>query len=70
MSQPVKILLQATIPSIEDDWNINRFSLLRGHLVSLRDDKDEALYDVTARDREANEDGNDNLLSALDSTNG
>jgi hypothetical protein len=69
MSQPVKILLQTTIPSIEDDWNINRFSLLRDHLSSLRDDKAQALYDVTARDREANEDGNDNLLSALDTTN-
>lgn len=70
MSNPVKILLQTTIPFREDDWNINRFSLLlRDHLSSLRDDKGQALYDVTARDREANEDGNDNLLSALDTTN-
>jgi hypothetical protein len=69
MSKPVKILLQTTIPSIEDDWHINRFSLLRDHLSSLRDETGQALYDVTARDREANEDGNDNLLSALDMTN-
>lgn len=69
MSQPVKILLQTTIPSIEDDWNINRFSLLRDHLSSLRDDQGHPLYDVTARNREADEDGNDTLLSALNTTN-
>ncbi|HYX27132.1 MAG TPA: hypothetical protein VE863_01095 [Pyrinomonadaceae bacterium] len=68
MSKPVKILLQTTIPSIHDDWNINRFSLLRDHLSSLRDDQGGALYEVTTRDRETNEDGNDNLLSALDKT--
>src|SRR6185369_11606963 len=42
--------------------------LLRDHLSSLRDDQDGALYDVTARDRETNEDGSDNLLSTLDTT--
>jgi len=68
MSKPVKILLQTTIPSIEDDWNINRFSLLRDHLSSLQDDQGGALYEVTARDREANEDGNDKVLSSLDKT--
>jgi hypothetical protein len=68
MSRPVKILLQTTIPSIEDDWNINRFSLLRDHLSSVRDEKGQPRYDVTARDREVNEDGNDKLLSTLDST--
>ncbi|HYX30557.1 MAG TPA: hypothetical protein VE863_18615 [Pyrinomonadaceae bacterium] len=68
MSKPVKILLQTTIPSIEDDWNIKRFSLLRDHLSSLRDDQGGALYDVTTRDRETNEDGNDNLLRALDTS--
>ena len=50
MSQPVKILLQTTIPSLGDDWSINRFSLLRHHLSSLKDDKGRALYNVTARD--------------------
>jgi hypothetical protein len=68
MSKAVKILLQTTIPSIEDDWNINRFSMLREHLSSLRGDQGRALYDVTARDREANEDGDDKLLSTLDTT--
>lgn len=68
MSKPVKILLQTTIPSIEDDWNINRFSLLRDHLASLRDGEGRPLYDVTTRDREANDEGNDKLLSILDAT--
>lgn len=68
MSKPVKILLQTTIPSTADDWNINRFSLLRGLLSSLRDDQDGVLFDVTARDRETNEDGSDHLLSTLDTT--
>jgi hypothetical protein len=68
MIKPTKILLQTTIPSIEDDWNINRFSLLRDHLSSLRDEEGRAVYEVTARDREANEDGNDEVLSRLDTT--
>ena len=68
MTRAIKILLQATIPSIADDWNINRFSLLRDHLSSLTDDDDNAIYDVTARDREENADGNDTVLSVLDTT--
>src|SRR4051812_17105510 len=68
MSMPAKILLQTTIPSIEDDWNINRFSLLRNHLSSLADEQGQPLYEVTARDRESNGDGRDNLLSALDTS--
>jgi hypothetical protein len=31
-----KILLQTTIPSIGDDWNVGRFSLLRGLLIESR----------------------------------
>ena len=38
MSKPTRILLQTTIPTTEDDWNINRFSLLRDYLASLKDD--------------------------------
>jgi len=68
MSKPVKILLQTTIPSIEDDWNINRFSLLRDHLSSLTDDEGKGLCDVTARDREIDESGNDKALSVLELT--
>jgi hypothetical protein len=29
---PVRILLQTAIPAIEDDWNVDRFSLWRGPL--------------------------------------
>ena len=51
--RPVRILLQTTIPSVEDDWNIERFSLLREHLASLTDDGGNPRYEVVARDREA-----------------
>ena len=68
MSKQVKILLQTTIPSIEDDWNINRFSLLRDHLSSLTDDDGKAVCEVTARDRETDESGNDKVLSVLERT--
>src|SRR3954470_10280686 len=68
MIKSVKILLQTTIPSVEDDWNINRFSLLRNHLASLLDGEGQPLYEVTARDREVNNDGNDSLLATLDTS--
>ncbi len=41
----IRILLQTTIPSIEDDWHIGRFSLLRDYLASIPG------FAVTARDR-------------------
>lgn len=66
MSNPVHILLQTTIPSVEDDWHIGRFSLLAEHLVSLKDDSGAPLYKITTRDRETDADGNDPLLSTLD----
>ena len=62
MGNPIHILLQTTIPNVEDDWNIDRFSLLRDHLASL------GSYRVTTRNREANAEGNDNVLSVLDTT--
>lgn len=68
MRSPISILLQTTIPAIPDDWNINRFSLLRNHLVSLTDDTGEPLCKVTARHREVNPNGNDAVLSVLDTT--
>lgn len=66
MSKPVHILLQTTIPPVEDDWNIKRFSLLAEHLASLKDENGAPLYKVTTRDRETDADGNDPLLSTLD----
>jgi hypothetical protein len=68
MSKPVHILLQTTIPTVDDDWNIERFSLLRDHLSSIQDDSGASLYQVTARNREENDDGNDVVLSVLDTT--
>jgi hypothetical protein len=66
MTEPIRILLQTTIPATEDDWNINRFSLLQDHLRSITDDQGQPLYELTARDREVNADGNDPVLSSLD----
>ncbi len=59
------ILLQTTIPYIENDWHIGRFSLLADHLSSLTDDAGSALYNVISRNREADADGNDKVLSLL-----
>src|SRR5258708_962184 len=66
MTKPIRILLQTTIPAVEDDWNIDRFSLLRNHLVSIKDQDEKAVYLVTARNRESNSKGDDALLSRLD----
>lgn len=60
----IHILLQTTIPNVEDDWNIQRFSLLREHLASI----DDGLYKVTARNHEPNLEGDDSVLSVLDTT--
>ena len=63
-----RILLQTTIPYTEDDWHIGRFSLLVDHLNSLTGPDGEALYEVTARNREADENGHDPVMSRLDET--
>ena len=69
MTKPIQILLQTTIPAVEDDWNVDRFSLLREHLSSLNDDEGTPLYQVTARNRETNMAGDDPVLSTLDTSN-
>jgi hypothetical protein len=68
MTEPIKILLQTTIPSIEDDWNINRFSMLRELLSSATDQNGRKTFEVTARNRESDDTGNDKMLSRLDTT--
>ena len=68
MNYPISILLQTTIPAIEDDWNINRFSLLREYLASLTNDEGKPAFDVTARNRITDTAGNDPILSNLDTT--
>ena len=60
--------MQTTIPAAEDDWHVGRFSLLREHLGGLKDGEGRTLFEVTARDRETNEDGHDRVLSRLDAT--
>jgi hypothetical protein len=60
--------LQTTIPAVDDDWNVGRFSLLREHLASLKDKGGRALFEVVARNRETNALGDDTVLSLLDAT--
>lgn len=65
MFPPIRILLQTTIPSTEDDWHIGRFSLLRSHLMGIRNADGSAAFRVDARDRD--ERGQpDSILSRLD----
>ena len=66
MKRPIRILLQTTIPVIEDDWHIGRFSLLRDHLTSLKDEAGNGLCQVTARNRESAAGADDPVLSTLD----
>ena len=53
-----KILLQTTIPKIEDDWHVGRFRLVAD---LLRADG----HQVIARDHEASADGSDPVLARL-----
>jgi len=62
----MRILLQTTIPAIQDNWHIGRFSLLRALLESHVDGSGAPLYTVTARDRSAT--GVDPVLSTLDTS--
>lgn len=63
---PIRILLQTTIPPTEDDWNIDRFRLMREHLSSLKNEDGSQLCKVTARNRAQNAAGDDPILSRLD----
>ncbi|BDA71955.1 hypothetical protein RIVM261_004580 [Rivularia sp. IAM M-261] len=66
MLRPIRILLQTTIPTTEDDWSIARFSMLQNYLASLRDEAGNALFEVFGRDRVTDIEGNDPILSSLD----
>jgi len=68
MNNPIRILLQTTIPFAEDDWHIGRFSLLRDHLTSQTDESGAPLFEVITRNRLTNEAGNDPVLSTLDTS--
>lgn len=54
-----KILLQTTIPFVEDDWHVGRFSRLAAHLSSLPG------VEVTARDRAVPGGQTDPVLGSL-----
>jgi hypothetical protein len=56
-----RILLQTTIPYTQDDWHVGRFRLLHDELIA-------AGHYVTARDRKPDAQGNDPVLSALDTS--
>ncbi|HEY2446486.1 MAG TPA: hypothetical protein VGI20_12195 [Rhizomicrobium sp.] len=62
---PTRILLQTTIPTTEDDWHIGRFSLLRNYLAGLKNSEGNAIFAVTARDRDPLG-APDTVLSVLD----
>ena len=64
MREPLRILLQTTIPWTVDDWHVERFSLLRSLLQSQVDECGNPLFAMTARDRVGFE--CDPLLSTLD----
>jgi len=68
MNTPIRILLQTTIPYEEDNWHIGRFSLLNDHLSSAKTPAGEAVFEVTARNRETTSSGDDEVLSNLDSS--
>src|SRR5262249_30312349 len=54
-----RILFKTTIPFIEDDWHVGRFSLVQRHLRSLIGADGSARYQVDARDRVENGAGDD-----------
>jgi hypothetical protein len=67
MSDPIRILLQTTIPDTADDWHIGRFSLLRSHLEAVAGGDGAPAFHVTARDR-AEVGRDDPVLSRLDTS--
>src|SRR5258708_5348093 len=60
--RPIRILLQTTIPFVEDDWNVGRFSLLAQELADTSGAQGHV--EVTARDRATESD--DPVLSTID----
>jgi hypothetical protein len=65
IGDPIKILLQTTIPTTEDDWSIARFSLLGQFLGDQQNANGRPIFEVTMRDRETLG-SPDSVLSTLD----
>ncbi|HEY9801452.1 MAG TPA: hypothetical protein V6D25_13935 [Leptolyngbyaceae cyanobacterium] len=66
MATPIRILLQTTIATTEDDWSIFRFSLLQDYLNSIQDESGNPLFTVVASDRLSDTLDDDPILSTLD----
>jgi hypothetical protein len=66
--RPISILLQTTIRHDEDNWSIERFSMLRDLMSGFLDGNAKQLTNVTARDREPDAAGNDPVLSSIASS--
>jgi hypothetical protein len=64
LRSPIKVLLQTTIPTTADDWDIARFSLL-GQFLREQRRNGRPMFDVTMRDRETLG-APDSVLSTLD----
>src|ERR1700682_990711 len=62
---PTRILVKTTIGPVADDCHVGRFSLLTEHLRSLKDSASGVLYDIVARDRNGNQNGDDTDLLQL-----
>ncbi|HEY0747147.1 MAG TPA: hypothetical protein VGD63_10635 [Steroidobacteraceae bacterium] len=63
--QPIRILLQTTIPPTPNDWSIDRFSMLTKLLREQRSANGAPVFEVVARDREVHGKP-DPILSTLD----
>lgn len=57
-----RILLQTTIPFVEDDWHIGRFAMLAEHLERFEGGR---RFSVTGRDRTPDATGHDPVLRDL-----
>src|ERR1700758_920977 len=63
-----KILLQTTIPYIQDDWSIERFSTLAGILSAASDEHGNRKFEVVSRNRDNHGDADDSVLKRLNDT--
>ncbi len=65
-SRALRVLLQTTIPTSEDDWHIGRFGMLAEYLSGLEGAAGRKLCQVIARDRATPAGQDDPVLAALD----
>jgi hypothetical protein len=63
-----KILLQTTIPYIQDGWSIERFSTLAETLSDASDDNGNRKFEVVTRNRNDHGNADDSVLKKLNDT--